>query len=145
MSDRTEELADIIDKAVPSTLSDFRYRYARAAAEAIIAAGWTSPDDPAHARMYRALAERAERAEAKVARVEALAADWLSEVDWSDGRNNYGDNEAYEKCARQLSAALAEPERDEESAEGSCKPGTCDAPVMCSTDAPCPRNEEGGR
>ena len=45
----------------------------------------------------------------KIRRVEALAADWLDEVDWSDGRNNYGDNEAYEKCARQLRAALAEP------------------------------------
>lgn len=62
-------------------------------------------DDPAHARMYRALVERAERAEAKVGRVEALAEDLESGGYWPPWQA---------LAAGRIRAALAEPERDEE-------------------------------
>lgn len=65
-------------------------------------------DDPKHALMYRALVERAERAEAKVARVEALIREY------GDGCNDGG-------CCpwhTSLTALLAEPERDEEGGRG---------------------------
>jgi hypothetical protein len=51
------------------------------------------------------------------AAVEALVDDFRSEVDWSNGRSNYGDNEAWEAAANRLARALAahpapEPQHD---------------------------------
>lgn len=42
------------------------------------------------------------------AKLEDLATSFEANIDWSDGRNNYGDNEAYAECARQLRTLLAE-------------------------------------
>jgi hypothetical protein len=72
----------------------------------------TGAELPAMARAamhaYAARAESAEAAhEALRAGVEALADDFASNVDWSAGRNNYGDNEAWESAARQVRALLA--------------------------------------
>lgn len=39
--------------------------------------------------------------------IEALAADFRSEIDWSNGRSNYGDNEAWEQAARRVDDILA--------------------------------------
>lgn len=52
-------------------------------------------------------------AEVRAAKAEALreAADGLLEnIDWSDGRSNYGDNEGYEASARELRASATEYE-----------------------------------
>lgn len=46
-----------------------------------------------------------------LAKVEALADEFASNVDWSAGRNNYGDNEAWELAARQARALLGSEER----------------------------------
>lgn len=64
-------------------------------------------DDPAHARMYAALIERAERAEARVTRVEALA-------DPADGRycTSPGCTCNTALFARDLRIALAEPDEE---------------------------------
>ena len=45
-------------------------------------------------------------AAAILAPLRELADSFRDSIDWSDGRNNYGDNEAYEQCARDLSQAL---------------------------------------
>lgn len=58
-------------------------------------------------------------------KLRALAEDWLSEIDWSDGRSNYGDNEAYEKCARQLTAILDAEQQDETTAQSEESEHTC--------------------
>lgn len=50
--------------------------------------------------------EAAARAEV-LAEVEALAGDFDSNVDWSNGRHDYGDNAAWESAARSLRAILA--------------------------------------
>lgn len=42
--------------------------------------------------------------EATAKELDRLAEDMAGRVDWSDGRNNYGDNEAYEADARTLRA-----------------------------------------
>lgn len=39
--------------------------------------------------------------------LDELAASFDDSIDWSDGRSNYGDNEAYAACARQLRALIA--------------------------------------
>lgn len=39
-------------------------------------------------------------------RANALADEFESEIDWSDGRSSYGDNEAWASAARRLRAAL---------------------------------------
>ncbi len=40
------------------------------------------------------------------ARIEQLPAEWENEIDWSTGRNSYGDNAAYERCANDLRRVL---------------------------------------
>lgn len=40
-----------------------------------------------------------------------LAASFQGSIDWSDGRNNYGDNEAYAACARDLRDFIKENTR----------------------------------
>lgn len=40
--------------------------------------------------------------------LDRIAQDMDERVDWSDGRNNYGDNEAYEAAARTLRARAEE-------------------------------------
>ena len=35
-----------------------------------------------------------------------LVEDFLSDIDWSSGRNNYGDNGAYQSCANRLQALV---------------------------------------
>ena len=93
--------------------------------------GWVSPeeavareaaarreaeDDPKHARMYRALLERAEKAEAKVARVEALAnaAEKRSPSGIAHDLAHLDEPAAVVIPVRDLRATLAEPERAEE-------------------------------
>lgn len=44
--------------------------------------------------------------EGQVARVEELAVDFDDNVDWSNGRSNYGDNEAWVSAANQIRTAL---------------------------------------
>lgn len=51
--------------------------------------------------------ESAARAEV-LAKVEALADDFDTNIDWSNGRNNYGDNAAWESAARQIRALVAD-------------------------------------
>lgn len=98
-----------------------------------LGAAWALGDDeeaPAalRARIEQASAERdryrmawksavtragaaADRHAELLAKVEALADDFASNVDWSAGRNNYGDNEAWESAARQVRALLEDDER----------------------------------
>jgi trehalose-6-phosphatase len=65
--------------------------------------GWV--EEVARAEKAEAERDRAEAAHrALQAAVEALADDFDSNVDWSAGRNNYGDNEAWESAARQARA-----------------------------------------
>lgn len=73
-------------------------------------------DDPKHARMYRALLERAENAEAKVARVEALATTETRYEPTPDDTVQFeaGWNLGYVVAQHAVLTALAEPERDEE-------------------------------
>lgn len=47
-----------------------------------------------------------------LAELEELAASFDDSIDWSDGRNNYGDNEAYAACGRQLRALIANHRKD---------------------------------
>lgn len=55
----------------------------------------------------RILAAREQAAATRVRdRVLALADEFDSNVDWSNGRSNYGDNAAWESAARQLRAAV---------------------------------------
>lgn len=42
-----------------------------------------------------------------LADLEALAEGFVSEIDWSDGRNHYGDNEAWEAAARRVREVIA--------------------------------------
>ena len=42
----------------------------------------------------------------RLAAVRALAAEFESEIDWSNGRSNYGDNAAWQSAADRLRAAL---------------------------------------
>ena len=42
-----------------------------------------------------------------LADMEALAEGFVSEIDWSDGRNHYGDNEAWEAAARRVREVIA--------------------------------------
>lgn len=42
-----------------------------------------------------------------LAELEEMADNFDASIDWSDGRNNYGDNEAYAACARDLRALIA--------------------------------------
>ena len=51
--------------------------------------------------------QRIHDAEEKLAKVEALADEFDSEVDWSAGRWDYGDNQAWESAAHRLRAALS--------------------------------------
>lgn len=57
-------------------------------------------------------AEAIARLVAALTRARALADEWLSEIDWSSGRHDYGDNHAYERCARDLRAALDGPSEE---------------------------------
>lgn len=55
-------------------------------------------------------------AEVRKAQADALreAADGLMEnIDWSDGRSSYGDNEGYEASARELRARAADIEQED--------------------------------
>ena len=60
----------------------------------------------------RDLAAEVERLRAGI---EALAESFEEDVDWSSGRGDYGDNAAYEACARRARALLNpnEGDRDE--------------------------------
>jgi hypothetical protein len=52
-----------------------------------------------------------------------LADDFASNVDWSNGRSNYGDNEAWESAARQVRALLAERPATPAERCPTCGPG----------------------
>lgn len=91
------ELADWLSRCTPAELLDYADRSLTTAQHA------TRCFTEGHE--YRA--EAAEQREADLrARIEALAADFTSEIDWSNGRNDYGDNAAWESAARQLRALL---------------------------------------
>ena len=45
--------------------------------------------------------------------IEALAESFEEDVDWSSGRGDYGDNAAYEACARRARALLNPNEGDD--------------------------------
>lgn len=89
------EVADFIAAANPDAIRrlladlDAAENIARLAEES--EAGWRREADE--------LAER-------LAAVRALAAEFESEIDWSNGRSNYGDNAAWQSAADRLRAAL---------------------------------------
>lgn len=70
---------------------------------------WGKALAAAENRADRAEAER-DAALAKVARAAELIEDFESDIDWSNGRSDYGDNAAYDSCAQRLRAALADEE-----------------------------------
>lgn len=47
-----------------------------------------------------------------LAELDEMADNFDSSIDWSDGRNNYGDNEAYAACARDLRALIAKHRKE---------------------------------
>ena len=60
----------------------------------------------AAARLIRERDELRAEVERLRAGIEALAESFEEDVDWSSGRGDYGDNAAYEACARRAHALL---------------------------------------
>jgi len=95
-------------------------------------------DCPQHGRSYTEWIQRGDALQAENQRlrdgITALADDYASEIDWSSGRSNYGDNAAYERAARDLRALLNPDERTEAGAVDTC--GHCGKTIHEQGDGP---------
>jgi chromosome segregation ATPase len=113
--EKVKRLQDQIARAVMEPGQDRQkamHAYAERAekAEAEIAE-WRASNGDLGARLNRAeylLDEEQEENQRFRDGIEALADDFISNVDWSSGRSSYGDNAAWESAANALRALLAE-------------------------------------